>query len=169
MLCERVLGNVGTDSPGRYAGKVRDALQVTWRECARRAIRGRTERGIHIGVLLPLGLNLRHGDVILETQTTVVVTYVIPCEVWVAEFTDARALATAALELGNLHVPVEVLDGSQIATLPDGPTRGVLDKHAATWWPETRRFNPLRSTITSGSVRVAPNFELRNQLTNRRE
>jgi urease accessory protein len=169
MLCERILGNVGTDPPGRYAGKVRDVLQVTWRDCARRAIRGRTERGINIGVLLPLGLHLRHGDVILETHSAVVVTHVIPCEVWVAEFSGASALATAALELGNLHAPVEVIDGSQLAALPDGPTRGVLDKHAATWWPETRRFNPLRSTISSGGVRVAPNFELRTQLTNRRE
>jgi urease accessory protein len=169
MLCERILGNVGTDPPGRYAGKVRDVLQVTWRDCARRAIRGRTERGINIGVLLPLGLNLRHGDVILETQSTVVITHVIPCEVWVAEFSGASAMATAALELGNLHAPVEVVDGSLWAPPPPAPPRGGLHTPPATWWPETRRFNPLRSTISSGGVRVAPNFELRNQLTNRRE
>ena len=169
MLCERVLGNIGTDPPARYAGKTRDALRVTWRDCARRAIRCRTERGISVGVLLPLGINLCHGDVVLETQSTVVVAYVIPCEVWVAEFADAGSMATAALELGNLHIPVEVLEGVQLATLADGPARGVLDKWAARWWPDTRRFHPLRSTVTTGSVRVAPGLEVRNQLTKRRE
>jgi urease accessory protein UreE len=82
--------------------------------------------------------------------------------VWVAEFADAGSLAAAALELGNLHVPVEVVtDGSlppALVTPPDGPTRGVLDRLAATWRSEVRRFQPLRATVTAAGLCVAETF-----------
>jgi urease accessory protein UreE len=162
MLCDRVICNVDNDPPERFAGKARDVFEIAWRDATRRAIRGWSEGGLSIGVLLPLGMALRHGDVILEMDSSVVVVHVTPCEVWVAEFCDAASLATAALELGNLHVPVQVAGGLELVTLPDGPTRGILDRHATTWRPEVRRFEPLRSTVTSGSVRLARNLQLIN-------
>jgi urease accessory protein len=163
MLCDRVLGNVDSDAAGHYSGRAGDVLELSWRECARRAVRGRTTSGRAIGVLLPRGDHLRHGDVIADDHAMgLVVVSVVPCEVWVAEFADAALLAAAALELGNLHVPVEVVaDGSlppALVTLPDGPTRGVLDRLAAIWRTEVRRFQPLRATVTAGGLRVAETF-----------
>jgi urease accessory protein UreE len=161
MLCDRVLGNVGSDATGRYAGRPRDALELTWRECARRAVRGRTANGLSVGILLPPGAHLRHGDVIADDDAAgLVVVAVSPCEVWVADFADAAALATAALELGNLHVPVEVADPLRLMTPPDGPSRGVLDRLAAAWRAETRRFQPLRATVSAGGLRVAESFKV---------
>jgi len=163
MLCDRVLGNVDSDAAGHYTGRARDLLELSWRECARRAVRGRTAGGRRIGVLLPRGEHLRHGDVIADDAAKgLVVVSVLPCEVWVAEFADVGSLAAAALELGNLHVPVEVVtDGSlppALVTPPDGPTRGVLDRLATTWRTEVRRFQPLRATVTAGGLRVAETF-----------
>ena len=89
MLCDRVLGNVDSDAPGHYTGRERDVLELSWRECARRAVRGRTAGGRRIGVLLPRGEHLRHGDVIADGDAMgLVVVSVLPCEVWVAEFAD---------------------------------------------------------------------------------
>ena len=164
MLLDRVLGNAFSDAGG-YAGREWDALELTWRDCTRRALRGRTEAGRSVGVLLPVGTQLRHGDVLADEESTaLVVVTVSPCETWVADFADAASMATASLELGNLHVPVEVPVGVtgplRLVTLPDGPTRGVLDRLASSWRSETRRFQPLRSTVTGGEVRLSETFKV---------
>jgi urease accessory protein UreE len=86
--------------------------------------------------------------------------------VWVAEFVDAAALAAAALELGNLHVPVEV-DGARLVTVPDGPVRAILDKYAASWRAEVRRFQPLRATVSGAEAQLSATFR-KIQLTNSR-
>ena len=114
----------------------------------------------------------------------VVTVNLLPCEVWVAEFDDAMLLANAALELGNLHLPVEATANGQLVTPPHGPARGVLDRHAKHWRPEVQRFQPLRATVlgTGGNLRLAESFELKHaaatvtapaspasQLTNSRE
>lgn len=148
MLCDHVLGNVYGERASHYAGKKHDLVALTWRDCTRRAVRARTGSGRQIGVLLPLGATLRHGDVLLETEDRLAVVDVTPCEVWVADFPDAASMASAALELGNLHVPVEVAGVLQLVILPDGPTRGALDRHAGKWRPDVRRFAPLRATVT---------------------
>ena len=163
MLCDRILGNVASADPARFAGKEHDVLDVTWRDCARRAVRGRTRGGSAVGVLLPLGTTLRHGDVLVEDDHRIVSVNLLPCEVWVANCADAASLANAALELGNLHVPVEATADGQLVTPPDGPARGVLDRYAERWRPEVRRFQPLRATVigTSGNLRLAESFQLK--------
>ena len=159
MLCDRILGNVDSDDAGRYAGRPRDALELSWRDCARRAVRGVTADGRRVGVLLAPGNHLRHGDVIADDAAAgLVVVAVTPCEVWVADFPNAAAMAAAALELGNLHVPVEVVAPLSLLTTPDGPTRGVFDRLAAAWRAERRRFQPLRATVNTAGLRMAESF-----------
>ena len=164
MLCDRVLGNVASLPPDRRAEKTIDTLDVTWRDCARRAVRGTTRGGVAVGVLLPLGQSLRHGDVLFEDEARLVVASVIPIEVWVGSFEDPRSMAAAALELGNLHVPVEVTDGLALIALPDGPTRGVFDRRAAKWETQRRRFAPLRETVLGGELRLSSTFGVRRAL-----
>ena len=161
MLCDRVLGNVASLPPDQLAGKTIDTLDVTWRDCARRAVRGTTRGGVAVGVLLPLGQSLRHGDVLFEDAARVVVASVIPVEVWVASFEDSASMAAAALELGNLHVPVEVADGPALVALPDGPTRGVFDRRCAKWEVRVRRFAPLRESVLGSELRLASSFGVR--------
>jgi urease accessory protein len=161
MLCDRVLANTCREDAPHYAGKSRDVLELTWRDCARRAVRGVTRAGVRVGVLLPLGQSVRHGDVVFEDEASFIEVHVVPCDVLVSEFADAFSLANASLELGNLHVPVEVLAALQLVTLADGPVRTVLGRYAASSRVETRRFAPLRATVTGGEVGLAEGFQIR--------
>ena len=165
MLCDRVLGNLDSVDPDRLAGKRRDEVSLTWRDCTRRALRLRSAAGAPVNVLLPLGVYLRHGDILFDDAVGYGVAVVTACDVWVAQFNGPAAMALAALELGNLHVPVEIPNDSQIVTLPDGPTRGVLDRYASSWRAERRRFQPLKASVAEAPVRLSRDF----QLTNRRE
>ena len=157
MFVNRILGNVG-QAAARFAGKPHDPLELTWRQCTRRAVRARTKGGREISVVLPPGVYLRHGDVLVQDEAGLVVVVTVPCDVWVAEFDDPSGLAGAALELGNAHVPVQVV-GSRLITLPDGPARGIFSRYAASWRPEVRRFHPLRATIAGAAVRLSPAFK----------
>jgi urease accessory protein UreE len=158
MLFDHIIGNA-IDDPDRFAGLAHDPLELTWRECTRRALRGRTAAGREIGVVLPPGTNLRHGDVLAGDGGAAVVVAVTPCEVWVADFDGPTALAAAALELGNLHVPVGVGHAFSLVTVPDGPTRGVFEKYACSWRAETRQFQPLRATVMGAAVQLSPTFK----------
>src|SRR5215217_1642800 len=143
MLFDRVVGNIESNATGSLVGRAWDVLDLTWRECARRAVRGRSRAGRDVGILLPPGVTLRHGDALAAGAAgDVLVISVIPCDVGVAEFSDPSLMAAAALELGNLHVPAEVGSASSLLMLPDGPVRGVLDRYATSWRPEVRRFQP---------------------------
>jgi urease accessory protein len=161
MLLDRVIGKKGADATVTPARRSLDVLDLTWRQCGRRAVRGRTRGGRDVGILLPPGVTLRHDDVLAAGEghaDEVLLVSVQPCDVWVAEFTDGAAMAAAALELGNLHVPVEVCQPPCLVTLPDGPVRAVLDRYATTWRPEVRRFQPLRATVGGAALRMADDF-----------
>ena len=160
MLCDTVRGNVFVDDPARYAAKERDEVELSWRDCTRRAVRATSRTGRKIGILLPLGEQARHGDVVYEDDHAVVFVTLRPCEVIVAEFAEAGALARAALELGNLHVPVEATGRLQLITLPNGPAAGVIGRHASASRREVRRFEPLRATVVGNEVRTANGFRV---------
>jgi urease accessory protein len=150
LLCDRVLGNVATLPPNRFDGKSADPLSLTWLDCTRRAIRARSASGRDVGILLPLGVSIAHGDVLHEDDAAYVVVEVQPCELWLVRAASPAALARVALELGNLHAPVEVTPDGELLTPPDGPTEGALRRHGATYTLSHRRFTPLRATVTSG-------------------
>jgi len=172
MLFDQALGNV-FDDPDRYSGREHDRVPMQWRDCSRRAVRAMSERGLRVDVLLPLGRSLRHGDVLSDDGTAIVVVDVVPCEVLVADFADAASLASAALELGNLHVPAEAPGGLQLVTLPDGPVRGMLERYACGSRILLRRLAPLRATVLASNVGLAPSFRVMRrddaQLINSRE
>jgi urease accessory protein UreE len=56
--------------------------------------------------------------------------------VWVIRPRSNEELFSLALELGNLHAPVE-FDEGQILVAPDGPVEEVLERMQLTW--EIRR------------------------------
>jgi urease accessory protein UreE len=166
MLFDRVLGNVD-DPPGEIARDPAHAVELSWADCNRRAVRARTNRGVDVGILPPLGTTLRHGDVLGTSSSTThtaadaqLLVHVRPCEVWVATFPDVPSLASAALELGNLHVPAQVTAASELITLPDGPALGVFSRYAVAWRAETRRFVPLRATVLGAEVKLARTFQI---------
>jgi urease accessory protein len=64
-----------------------------------------------VGILLPHGSILRHGDMLLGEDGTIVRIEAAPERVSVVATGDWLALARAAYHLGNRHVPIELGDG----------------------------------------------------------
>ena len=164
MLCDRILGNVFGDDGGRFAGRRRDPVPLAWRDCYRRAVRSVSAGGVSVGIVLPLGSEIRHGDVLFDDDAVVGVADVTPCDVLVGHFADAPLLARAALELGNFHVPVEVT-GFLLATLPGGPAVGVFERYARKHHSEVRRFSPLRATVLAAGLELSAGFRVRRTST----
>ena len=159
MLCDRVLGNL--DSPAAAplrAGKAVDYLDVTWADLHRRALRAVTRGGEAIGVLLPLGQQLRHGDVLRVDDRRVVAVNLLPADLLVGRPGTSMRMGLVAVELGNLHFPVEIGD-DEIATLWDGPAEAVFRQFEVAYERVTRRFTPLRSSVLN-NVRLAPSFRI---------
>lgn len=157
MLFDRVIGNL-RDLDLDLSAPL-DVIDLPWDQCALPAIRGTTRNGKSIGIIPPRGRSLRDGDVLGDaTNVDTICVQVPPVECWVATFSDPSARMIAALELGNLHVPVEV-DGDAMVIVPDGPTREVLDRLEATVVAATRVFAPLRVTVLQG-VKLAKGFKV---------
>jgi urease accessory protein len=74
-------------------------------------MRARLDGGEDVGIVLPHGSILRHGDTLLGDDGTVMRIEAAPEHVSVVRSLDARTLARAAYHLGNRHVPVELGDG----------------------------------------------------------
>lgn len=144
MIIERTWGNL-FDGQARESRR-EDALLMDWQDCHRRAARGITESGRKIGILLPLGQSLRHGDILHEEQECRVVCRIRPTEVLVVAITDEFAAIALAAELGNLHMPLEVT-ATAIITLDDGPVLVILRRRRLSFHREVRVFQPLRSLV----------------------
>jgi len=156
MLFDRILGNIA--DAGFSQTEPPDAVELSWDDCALPAIRKTTRAGVAVGILPPRGRSLRDGDVLRNAAGASLVVRVQPVNVWVATFANPSTLAVVALELGNLHVPVEV-DGDMLIVPPDGPIREVLDRYGATVESVARIFAPLRVTVLQG-VKLAEGFKV---------
>ncbi|MDB5296987.1 MAG: ureE 2 [Phycisphaerales bacterium] len=147
MLVDRVLGRhdaaaAAATSGAAEAGRL-DVLDLQWDECHRRAHAKVTRGGRPVRVVLRLGTVLRDGDVLADRPDLLLVVRVVPCDLLVARPRSAAEAAVAALELGNLHAPVEVRDDGTLATPADGPAAGALAKHGVPFAVERRVFAPL--------------------------
>ena len=136
-----------------------DSVEVEWHECNARALRKTTARGENVGLLIPVGATLHDGDLLATSDGFALRIVVPPCEVWVVQSRDAQTLSNVALELGNLHVPVEA-DETGLIVYPDGPTREVLDRYRCSYRKAIRVFSPLRATVLQG-VKLAEGFSIK--------
>jgi len=155
MWCERVIRNCSGESEPDWGGRIVDWVDIEWDECGR-LLKQQTRAGQPVRVLLPPGQKLCHHDVIFESASHVIAINVLPCEVIVADVNDAVIMAKLALELGNLHLPVEIQPG-QIMFIEDGPAMAVLDALQIPFARTVRRFEPMKA-ISSPSVDLSPAF-----------
>jgi urease accessory protein UreE len=138
MIFDRIIANI--DFQNEVVSGVHDWLDLHWRECFARAARLQTRGGQQIRLLLPLGAQLRHGDVISDGKREIGVA-VRPCQVLLCHPPDVSVGLTLALGLGNLHAPVQV-DGEQLIVLPDGPVEELLESLGVAYSEDARRFEP---------------------------
>ena len=157
MLIDRVLFNLHRTPPAD--ARPADALPVPWQQVHARAIRARSSAGTAVNLLLPLGQHVRDGDVVYEDENRRIVVRIVPADMLVVRPRSLAEMGLLAAELGNLHLPLEVLDG-ELLTPADGPAVGVLARYAATWTVEKRVFQPLRA-IALTDVSVGPGLVVR--------
>jgi urease accessory protein UreE len=163
MLVERPLENLAdiVEAAPTLLDRPIDFVDLSWSQCEQRALRVRTRAGRELRILLRLGLNLKHGDVLQKNSDAVVVVSVLPCEVIVATPTSASQLAAVAFELGNLHTPVQIVEDAQhVITIGDGPAQGVCEKLGVPYVIETRRFEPTLRGVAHTIVGAAEDFAL---------
>jgi urease accessory protein len=143
VLIERVLGNV-FDAPGGASASVGDVLPLSWETCLRRACGLGRRGGRDVRALLPPGVRVRHGDVLLRSPdgAALLAVEVEPCELLLARPPSAAEMATLAYELGNLHAPVQILGDRELLTIPDGPVEALLCDLAVPFQIVIRRFEP---------------------------
>jgi urease accessory protein len=142
MLCDRVLGRREEGQTAAGDADRLDHLDLAWDACHRRAQQATTRNGRPVRLLLRPGTTLRHGDVLVDSQDYLLVIHVRDVETIVVRPTSLRQAAVVALELGNLHVPVQITEDA-IVTLPDGPAEAALFKHGIPFTVEQRRFEPM--------------------------
>jgi urease accessory protein len=159
MICDRVLGNIHTDGARWDTATPREAIDLAWFECYRRAVKKRTSSGRSIGLLPPLGTVLQHGDVVAQDEAGIVVIRLVPCELFVAFPTDLHAMGLVSAELGNLHVPLEVRPDGSLLVLPDGPAEAVLRRYGVRYERTVTRFTPLRASVPE-EFQLADDFKL---------
>ncbi|HWE00926.1 MAG TPA: hypothetical protein VG326_00850 [Tepidisphaeraceae bacterium] len=144
MLCERVLGNLDAN-PTEFSNPPRriDELELNWWELDRRALRKNTRGGFDVRVLLPINKFLAGGDVIYDDGEMLVTVRVAECEVLVLKPRDPFEMGSAALEVGNLHAPAEVV-GNEILVVADGPVEAAIVALGIPFARTIRRLHPRR-------------------------
>lgn len=157
MLCDQILGNL---HDGTFAGVPTDWLDLTWHDCHRRVLRKTTRNGTSVRLLVPLGRILNDGDVVHQDLHITLAVRRLPATVLIATPAHASALAELCVELGNLHVPVQV-DQDQIITLPDGPVEAVLRRLGIPWRIDKQQFCPLKSSVAQ-MVEASPRLQIRS-------
>ena len=135
MLLDRVLA---------VDGPCDDELELAWWELDRRAFQKTTRAGAMVRVVLPRVCCLRHGNVLSGADATVRVgVRVKPCEVLMVQPPDSTAMGLLSLELGNLHILTEIVDGV-LRTIPDGPAEQACSQLGLAFERQVVRFQPRR-------------------------
>ena len=109
-----ISGNVFRD--GRYAGLAEvELLRVSRAELGKSRIRRSTDGGTDVGLSLPSGESLRHGDVLLpprEGRRAIVVEQVPERVVVVRPEGGSDSAILVAHALGNMHRPISTRNGT---------------------------------------------------------
>ncbi|MEK6449988.1 MULTISPECIES: urease accessory protein UreE [Myroides] len=86
-----------------------DVLSIEWFQTQKRIQRLRTASGREVAIkFMDKGQELRHGDVLVDDETGMVVVRVLPCDSIVVQFDDLLNLGLVAYEVGNKHLALFV-------------------------------------------------------------
>ena len=126
------------------AGEQRRADEVIELDFAlreRSRFRARLLSGEEIGVDLPRGTLLRHGDRLALADGRVVAVEAAPERLIEVHAHDAVGLARIAYHVGNRHVPIEIGDG-WLRLLPDHVLQAMIERLGGHVHEVEERFQP---------------------------
>lgn len=102
-------------------------VTIDWQDCARRRFRVVTDHGMALGIDLPEGQGLSHGDVVYQTGNQIIAVRVRPTGVLVATPASVEQMGRAAYHIGNLHQPC-LVQGETLVVLDDPVPQNVLNR-----------------------------------------
>jgi urease accessory protein len=146
MLCSKIVGNVFKWELTNSELDGFEKVNFTWDECAKRILRKHTSLGREIGISLPIGTTIHHGDILFQEESEeskAILAYNLKCELLVVSSYNIREFGRIAYELGNRHLPLEITEDGEILLLPDQPTKLLLNKLNAHYVTQFRRFSPI--------------------------
>jgi urease accessory protein UreE len=166
MLCDKVIRNGGLTID--CGNRTIDWIDLQWNQCVG-VLKRRSRAGESVQILLPRGQVVRHHDVIYEDANRSIIVNVEPCEVIIAKPGSFGETALLALELGNLHLPVQ-LANSELIFIEDESAMRVLSALQMAWRRNLQRFEPkplLAAPVLdiSGNLQVVIRSESRNSTT----
>lgn len=94
----------------KQAARIHDVLEIPFHLRQRSRFRSVLQSGNEVGVVLPRGLVLRHGQLLASENGNVIQVRAAPESVSVVETRDPCLLARACYHLGNRHVELEICD-----------------------------------------------------------
>jgi urease accessory protein UreE len=157
MFCDRIVSRTTDGDPPR---EVDDYLEVEWWELDRRALGKTTRAGRSIRILLPIGTSIHHGDLLSDAEASVLIqACVIPSEVLIIRPRDSTEMGLLALEIGNLHVPAEVVDCT-IRVAADGPAEEVATQLGIPFERQLARLQPRRCAGMP-DVQMSTSFQIK--------
>jgi len=109
---------------GRPAGEV---IELAFEQRERSRFRATLLSGEEIGVDLPPGTLLRHGDRLLLSDGRIVAIEAAPERLLEVHAHDAIELARIAYHIGNRHVPIQIGDGF-VRLLPDHVLQAMIER-----------------------------------------
>jgi urease accessory protein len=118
VLADRLIG------AGRPADEV---IELPFEQRERSRFRATMLSGEEIGVDLPPGTLIRHGDRLLLRDGRVVAVEAAPERLLEVHAHDAPGLARIAYHVGNRHVPLQIGDG-WIRLLPDHVLQAMIER-----------------------------------------
>lgn len=120
---------------------VQATLTLPFDQRQKSRLRARLDSGEDVGLFLPRGTVLRHGDRLRTTTGLVVEVRAAPETVSIARTDDALLLARAAYHLGNRHVALQIGPG-WLRYLHDRVLDGMVRELGLTVAGEQAPFEP---------------------------
>lgn len=123
-------------------GKENDRLLLTWEQ--RRWMRGRftTEKGRRIGIALPTGIQIEHGQIMWIGPDWYLSMCAAIEPLLVIHAADRQQAIRIAFEIGNLHFPLAVA-GESLLVPDDSAMAQLLNRLGVRWEKRSLAFEPI--------------------------
>jgi urease accessory protein len=128
--------------PDTLAGKERDSVRLTWEERRWTRKRAVTAAGRMVGLALPTGSVLRHGDILTVESDWYLAVEARPEPVLAALPRDRAEAIRLAFDVGNRHFSLAV-DGDAMLVPDDAAMEQLLARLGVPWERRRAVYEPI--------------------------